>query len=104
MFPSTERIQQLLMAVMEDNLSFLTQEPFEGKFENATVGEPHNVVMPSIVEWYQLVERYDEQDELLAHDPSAAVSAAPFKRILFWNDVYYITHFRLVICRHFLNG
>ncbi len=83
------------MAVMEDNLSFLTQEPFEGKFENATVGEPHNVVMPSIVEWYQLVERYDEQDELLAHDPSAAVSAAPFKRILFWNDVYYITHFHL---------
>jgi hypothetical protein len=76
------------MAMMEDNLSFLNRKPFEGKFENGTVSEPNNVVMPSIVERYQLVERYDEQDELLAHDPSAAVSAAPFKRILFWNDVH----------------
>jgi hypothetical protein len=72
---------------MEDNFSFLNMEPFEGKFENGTVGEPHNVVLPSIVERYQLVERYDEQDKLLAHNLSAAVSAAPLKRILFWNDV-----------------
>jgi hypothetical protein len=90
MFPSTERIQQqLLMAVMEDNLSLLNREPLEGKFENGAVGEPHNVVLPSIVERYQLVERYEEQAKLQAHDPSAAVSAAPFKRILFWNDVLH---------------